>query len=80
MAGSRGNGEGSIYQRTSDGRWLGVVYPRTRRHGTRGPKGRVCEDSGRGRSQAQKVAKRSRRRTTSAGHENDGGPIAHPLA
>ena len=25
MAGSRGNGEGSIYQRTSDGRWLGVV-------------------------------------------------------
>ena len=25
MAGSRGNGERSIYQRTSDGRWLGVV-------------------------------------------------------
>ena len=25
MAGSRGNGEVSIYQRTSDGRWLGVV-------------------------------------------------------
>ncbi len=25
MAGSRGNGEGSIYQRSSDGRWLGVV-------------------------------------------------------
>lgn len=25
MAGFRGNGEGSIYQRTSDGRWLGVV-------------------------------------------------------
>ena len=25
MAGSRGNGEGSIYQRSSDGRWLGVL-------------------------------------------------------
>ena len=25
MAGFRGNGEGSIYQRSSDGRWLGVV-------------------------------------------------------
>jgi len=25
VAGFRGNGEGSIYQRTSDGRWLGVV-------------------------------------------------------
>lgn len=25
MARSRGNGEGSIYQRSSDGRWLGVL-------------------------------------------------------
>ncbi len=25
MAGSRGNGEGLIYQRSSDGRWLGVL-------------------------------------------------------
>jgi hypothetical protein len=25
MAGSRGIGEGSIYQQTSDGRWLDVV-------------------------------------------------------
>jgi integrase len=25
MAGRRGNGEGSIYQRSSDGRWLGVI-------------------------------------------------------
>ena len=25
MTGARGNGEGSIYQRTSDGRWLGVL-------------------------------------------------------
>ena len=26
MAGRRGNGEGSVYQRASDGRWLGVVF------------------------------------------------------
>ena len=25
VAGKRGNGEGSIYQRSSDGRWFGVV-------------------------------------------------------
>jgi len=25
MGGRRGNGEGSIYQRSSDGRWLGVA-------------------------------------------------------
>ena len=25
MGGFRGNGEGSIYKRSSDGRWLGVV-------------------------------------------------------
>ena len=25
MAGRRGNGEGAVYQRASDGRWLGAV-------------------------------------------------------
>jgi len=26
MAGKRGNGEGTIFQRSSDSRWMGVVH------------------------------------------------------
>jgi hypothetical protein len=80
VAGSRGNGEVSIYQRTSDGRWLGVVT--LGRDGT----GRIVRKAVSAKTRAEvvrklkKPTKRSRRRAAGAGYEDDRGSIAHPLA
>lgn len=65
MAGSRGNGEGSIYQRSSDGRWLGVLTLGY------GPNGRLIRKtvSAKTRSEVVKKLKQLQR------HLDDGIPL-----
>ena len=65
MAGSRGNGEGSIYQRSSDGRWLGVLTLGY------GPNGRLKRKtvSAKTRSEVVKKLKQLQR------HLDDGIPL-----